>query len=663
MRPRVFLRRGALSIAVLVSGVLAGGASASAATGPLAWGNPVAYPYTEGVFSSIACPSDSSCVAAGVGAGADVADVIASVAVESDGTWSATIPVTQFPGNADVAAADSTGTPLTSVSCSTATTCVAVGTYLNTAGGTDTMVVPITLGAGTAVVGAATEIMAPTPAASEASQNATLTGVSCNASACEAVGEYLDGSGDTVPMLAQLSQAAGVLSVTELTPAGLTPTPVSDIALVSISCPPSGGACEAVGNYLDTSGNDYPWIVQINGGSAGAPSNITMPAGFTPEPAAGTGAVVFNGISAVSCPTAGGCTAAGAFIDLLTETGIPYALPITNGTPGHAVSLSVPTSSVENTASVGGLSCADASDCVLTGVLGGGQETFSGYYTTETAGVWSAGTTLDAGTDSLLYALGCSSATNCVAYGLELGVGGLETFFVNSTATLSITTSSLPRATVGVPYSTTLQDTGGFGADQWFVSLGTLPAGLSLDSVTGVISGTPQVSGNSGFQVEVTKAGPPAATATAALALNVSPAAVSTPPTTPVTTAVKPQKAVATLVKVTDKGTKVSVTVRCTRAACAGKLTLTTVEHLSVSKAHAKAKTKTVTLAAADYSLASGRIKTVVLTLKGSAAKLLATHGELSANLSMKPSGSGSAIASRRISLKVAATAGKKKKK
>ncbi|WP_156895364.1 Ig domain-containing protein [Rhodococcus sp. 2G] len=45
-------------------------------------------------------------------------------------------------------------------------------------------------------------------------------------------------------------------------------------------------------------------------------------------------------------------------------------------------------------------------------------------------------------------------------------------------------------ATVGTPYTQTLAASGGTGTKTWTVSTGTLPAGLTLNSGTGVISGT-----------------------------------------------------------------------------------------------------------------------------------------------------------------------------
>lgn len=56
-------------------------------------------------------------------------------------------------------------------------------------------------------------------------------------------------------------------------------------------------------------------------------------------------------------------------------------------------------------------------------------------------------------------------------------------------APLIITTSSLPSGTVGAAYSFTLTATGGTEPYTW--TSGALPAGLSLDSSSGAISGTP----------------------------------------------------------------------------------------------------------------------------------------------------------------------------
>jgi large repetitive protein len=69
-------------------------------------------------------------------------------------------------------------------------------------------------------------------------------------------------------------------------------------------------------------------------------------------------------------------------------------------------------------------------------------------------------------------------------------------------APLSITTASLPNGQTGVPYSQTLQASGGSGTYTWSISAGSLPAGLSLNA-SGHISGTPTAPGTANITVKV----------------------------------------------------------------------------------------------------------------------------------------------------------------
>jgi large repetitive protein len=85
-------------------------------------------------------------------------------------------------------------------------------------------------------------------------------------------------------------------------------------------------------------------------------------------------------------------------------------------------------------------------------------------------------------------------------------------------ASISITTSTLPGATLGVPYSQTLQTTGGSGSLAWSVLAGSLPTGLTLSNL-GVLSGTPTLVGTSAITVLVTSG---VATATQNLSVVVS---------------------------------------------------------------------------------------------------------------------------------------------
>lgn len=76
-------------------------------------------------------------------------------------------------------------------------------------------------------------------------------------------------------------------------------------------------------------------------------------------------------------------------------------------------------------------------------------------------------------------------------------------------ASLTITTASLPSGIVGTAYTATVAATGGTGNRTWSVSSGILPAELSLNKDTGVVSGTPMTPGTSIFTVRVQDSGNP----------------------------------------------------------------------------------------------------------------------------------------------------------
>lgn len=66
------------------------------------------------------------------------------------------------------------------------------------------------------------------------------------------------------------------------------------------------------------------------------------------------------------------------------------------------------------------------------------------------------------------------------------------------------TSATLPGATQGLSYSQSFSPTSCAGSVvSWTVSSGTLPPGLTLDPVTGIISGTPSTSGSYSFTVQM----------------------------------------------------------------------------------------------------------------------------------------------------------------
>ncbi|MGL6576455.1 putative Ig domain-containing protein [Aeromonas hydrophila] len=75
-----------------------------------------------------------------------------------------------------------------------------------------------------------------------------------------------------------------------------------------------------------------------------------------------------------------------------------------------------------------------------------------------------------------------------------------------SAPTLAITPTTLPDGTQGTAYSQTVTATGGSTPYTYAITAGSLPAGLSLNTSSGVISGTPSASGTGNFTVTATDA-------------------------------------------------------------------------------------------------------------------------------------------------------------
>jgi len=84
-----------------------------------------------------------------------------------------------------------------------------------------------------------------------------------------------------------------------------------------------------------------------------------------------------------------------------------------------------------------------------------------------------------------------------------------------------VSTASFPNGTVGAGYGATLAAAGGTSPYTWAITAGSLPPGLTLNTSTGAISGTPTTAGTSTFTVRVTDGA--SQTATKSLSITVDP--------------------------------------------------------------------------------------------------------------------------------------------
>ena len=155
--------------------------------------------------------------------------------------------------------------------------------------------------------------------------------------------------------------------------------------------------------------------------------------------------------------------------------------------------------------------------------------------TLPTPGVITPGVLLDSNTGLVS---GTPANSGTTGFTLTLTDSANRAFFqvfqitITPAGPLGITTTSLPGGTTGVKYLSQLLPTGGTPPWRWSVAAGSLPTGLALDAVTGIISGTPTAPGSASFTVGLTDAAATAGSVRLVLAI-----AVVNPPPVSITTA------------------------------------------------------------------------------------------------------------------------------
>jgi len=95
-----------------------------------------------------------------------------------------------------------------------------------------------------------------------------------------------------------------------------------------------------------------------------------------------------------------------------------------------------------------------------------------------------------------------NTAGNPPSLGYFFSVSGLTG--CTSCPVIAMTPDDVPTPLMGLPYSQQLTRTGGAASGTWSVVGGALPTGLTLNSSTGLLSGTPIVSGNFSFSARFT---------------------------------------------------------------------------------------------------------------------------------------------------------------
>ena len=331
---------------------------------------------------AVSCTSASSCTAAG--SYNESAGTEVTLAEHWNGTaWA--IQNSPNPSGAE-------GSVLAGVSCTSASACTAVGSYYNNTGA------EVTLAEGWN--GRAWAVQSPiNPSTAKASE---LNGVSCTAaSTCTTVGYYDTGIGTghgTQLTMAERWNGSAWAAQSIPSPSGAVGT-----ALAGVSCT-SASACTAVG-FSNTSNGISVTLAERWNGSAWTIQHTPGPSG-----------VIGRNLAAVSCTSASACIAVGNY-----EVKGHIQLTLAESWNGTAWSVqTTPNPSGAEASFLDGVSCTSASACTAVGYYvnsTGAQVTLA---ETWNGTAWSVQTTpnpSDAVGGSGLSAVSCTSASACTAVG------------------------------------------------------------------------------------------------------------------------------------------------------------------------------------------------------------------------------------------------------
>ena len=194
----------------------------------------------EGAINVVTCPETGSCVAAGFytdtsGVGQGL------IETRSRGTWTASEAPTL---------ANASGISLVSVACSSAASCVAVGSFSDTTGNFSGLIE-------TRSHGTWTPSAAPLPANVALDPQAGLGAISCAGKrSCVAVGDYHD-TGGTLQGLIEMSSGGTWTTSEAPLPTNAAANPKA--SFLNVQCT-NADSCLATGFYVDTSGKQHDLI-------------------------------------------------------------------------------------------------------------------------------------------------------------------------------------------------------------------------------------------------------------------------------------------------------------------------------------------------------------------------------------------------------------------
>ncbi len=385
---------------------------------------PIDTSYDESGLGAVSCKNATLCAAVG----------FYHDPVDGDRAWVESFQL-RWQVQTITPASGSIASGLTAISCTSTKACMAVDSY-ETASSTFGTSAQQWNGSGW------TDLSTPN------SLNSLLSGVSCTAATdCEAVGDVFSGP-DLVPLAEKWN---GSTWTVQSVPA---PSGAVDSYLLADSCT-SATACMAVGEWRDGSGNQYTladswngtsWTLETTPNPSGSTTNAlnwvscATSSGCEAIGSASTGIIVagWNGTSwtlqsaslpaggtdgylaGVSCTSATACTAVGDYFD--GHHTVPLGERL-SGTTWSALTVATPTGVIAS--GLAGVSCTSATNCVAVG--------FGDYHSTGITAIAEHGTgthwhldtaSVPSGSPSSMTSVSCPTSTFCEGVGYYTPGGG-----------------------------------------------------------------------------------------------------------------------------------------------------------------------------------------------------------------------------------------------
>ncbi len=324
------------------------------------------------VLNAVSCASASRCMA--VGSYTDSSEVSWGLSESWNGSAWAIVDTPAPKGG--------TAVTLSGISCTSASFCVAVGSYTNRRS------VPVTLtefwnGSSWSIVASR----------NPAGSSSGLSAVSCaSASKCMTTGFYVDAESVEVS-LAELWNGSSWTIVPAPSPAG-----AQGSGLDGVSCP-RAARCLAVGNYSDSDGIAQTLAESWNGSSWSVVAS--------PTPTGSPSSDLFG----ISCATAAHCLAVGHSYSPSSAAKDGTLAESWNGSSWSIVASPSPST----TSALNGVSCTFGGKCLAAGLFFNS----SGDYQT-LAESWNGASLSIVNRDAVLPGVSCLDAAHCIAVGSYL---------------------------------------------------------------------------------------------------------------------------------------------------------------------------------------------------------------------------------------------------